>query len=116
MTISTSSPDRRKPATVHFKTVGPTAFDERGLDRHLDEHRMQQAGGRIRCPLCDWQPGATDRWFCISMGPPENYASGCGHGWHTFDTRGQCPGCMHHWRFTTCLSCNQWSPHDDWYV
>ena len=103
---------RRAPDSIAFKHVGPTAFDE----RYLDEHRQQQAGGRIRCPSCNWQPPRSSRWFCISIGPPENYASGCGQGWNTFDTRGQCPGCFHHWHHTSCLSCNKWAKHDDWYV
>jgi hypothetical protein len=35
--------------------------------------------------------------------------------WHTFDTRGRCPGCGKRWRETCCPACARWSPHDDWY-
>jgi hypothetical protein len=72
--------------------------------------------GKICCPACQWQPDKYSRWFCISMGPPENFSGGCGNGWNTFDTRGVCPGCQHHWRHTTCLSCSVTSLHDDWYA
>ena len=99
--------------TVRGRLVG---FDERGYDKHQEEHQDVLRQGRIRCPLCDWEPQKNTQWFCISMGPPENYSNGCGNGWHTFDTRGRCPTCSHQWRYTTCLGCNQWSPHDDWYV
>ncbi|MDQ6785238.1 MAG: hypothetical protein M3033_00265 [Acidobacteriota bacterium] len=71
---------------------------------------------RIRCPLCEWQPKATSRWFCADAGFPENFFGGCGTGWNTFATGGVCPGCAHRWRWTTCLSCAQWSRHKDWYV
>jgi hypothetical protein len=60
---------------------------------------------RIRCPKCQWTPGKADRWACS-----------CGHQWNTFDTRGICPACDAAWRETQCLRCQQWSPHDDWYV
>ena len=39
----------------------------------------------------------------------------CGTAWNTFATRGRCPGCAHQWRWTSCLRCDQWSPHGDWY-
>lgn len=62
--------------------------------------------GRIRCPKCAWQPKKSDRWFC----------SKCNRGvWNTFDTRGVCPVCKYEWKWTACLSCSQWSLHDDWY-
>ena len=77
---------------------------------------LLSANARIRCPACNWEPDKRSLWFCVPMGPPENFANGCGHGWHTFDTRGQCPNCKHQWRHTTCLRCHVTSPHDDWYV
>ena len=60
----------------------------------------------IRCPRCGWQPQKSDRWLC---------SPGCEHSWNTFETAGICPGCAKSWRETACLSCHQWSPHDDWY-
>ena len=44
------------------------------------------------------------------------FAGGCNMSWNTFDTKGRCPGCSHQWRHTSCLKCQAWSPHDDWYV
>lgn len=99
--------------TARRRLVG---FDERGYDKHQEEHREQLRSGRIRCPHCNWEPQKTNLWFCITMGPPENNSNGCGNGWHTFDTRGVCPTCSYRWKYTTCLACNQWAPHDDWYV
>jgi hypothetical protein len=61
---------------------------------------------KIYCPVCAWRPRASDRWVCVP---------GCGTSWNTFDTHGVCPGCSFQWRSTACLSCGQWSPHDDWY-
>ncbi len=58
----------------------------------------------IRCPRCAWRPRAGSRWQCD-----------CGQVWNTFDTRGRCPGCGHQWTITACLSCGDFSPHDDWY-
>jgi hypothetical protein len=62
-------------------------------------------GAQIRCPKCAWRPRAHDQWACD-----------CGFVWNTFDTRGQCPACAHQWHDTACLSCHQWSPHEDWYA
>lgn len=70
---------------------------------------------RIRCPLCKWQPKRSSRWFCADAGFPEYFSGGCGTAWNTFATRGVCPGCRHQWKWTTCLSCGEWSLHDDWY-
>ena len=36
--------------------------------------------------------------------------------WNTFETRGKCPDCAHQWRWTSCLRCEGWSRHEDWYV
>jgi hypothetical protein len=93
------------------------AFRPEGLPPEtLHDDDPAYGSGNIRCPACQWQPDKFSRWFCISMGPPENFTGGCGNGWNTFDTRGICPGCQHHWRHTTCLSCSVTSLHDDWYV
>ncbi len=72
--------------------------------------------GRIRCPLCRWQPGADARWMCSPVGYPEFFDSGCGTVWNTFMTRGLCPGCGHQWEWTMCLQCLRPSRHVDWYV
>ncbi len=91
-----------------------TAFDERGYQPYVEDD-TGTLDPSIRCPSCKWQPSSRDRWYCMSMGPPENFNGGCGHGWHTFATRGKCPGCSYQWKHTTCFSCNITSPHDDWY-
>jgi hypothetical protein len=79
-----------------------------------DEEEPSQ--GRIRCPLCRWQPDAGSSWVCGECAYPEYFFGGCGMEWNTFDTRGRCPGCGHQWRWTACLSCGGWSLHDDWYA
>jgi Uri superfamily endonuclease len=70
---------------------------------------------RICCPLCRWQPRASDRWFCAPCEHPEYFDDGCAACWNTFATRGRCPGCGHQWRWTACLNCAGWSLHADWY-
>jgi hypothetical protein len=67
--------------------------------------------GRIRCPLCRWQPKKSSRWSCGDFGSH----SGCGTTWNTFDTRGVCPGCDYQWKWTVCLRCHRSSPHEAWY-
>ena len=71
---------------------------------------------RIRCPLCRWQPNASSRWQCLDSPYPEFFFGGCGTVWNTFETRGGCPGCQHQWRWTSCLACEDWSLHEDWYA
>jgi hypothetical protein len=71
---------------------------------------------RIRCPLCQWQPNAASHWVCADCEEPEYFFHGCGTSWNTFDTRGRCPGCAHQWRWTSCLRCEGWSLHEDWYT
>jgi hypothetical protein len=68
-------------------------------------HGGDSGEGRIRCPLCRWEPRAWDRWLCTA----------CNHVWNTFDTGGVCPGCLKQWTRTVCLFCHKWSPHSDWY-
>ncbi len=70
---------------------------------------------RIRCPHCKWQPSASSIWFCSDCDFPEYYYNGCETAWNTFSTHGKCPGCSHQWRWTSCLSCGNWSLHEDWY-
>ncbi|HKQ92764.1 MAG TPA: hypothetical protein VJZ77_19045 [Blastocatellia bacterium] len=72
--------------------------------------------GRIRCPMCRWQPDAGSSWGCGDCAYPERFFGGCGMVWNTFDTRGLCPGCGHQWRWTACSSCSVWSLHEDWYA
>lgn len=70
---------------------------------------------KIRCPLCNWQPAKSSRWFCADCDAPEFFYGGCGTFWNTFETRGKCPTCAHQWRWTSCLRCTGWSLHEDWY-
>jgi hypothetical protein len=71
---------------------------------------------RVRCPQCEWRPSDASEWTCIwTPGSPEPRFESCGAVWNTFATRGRCPGCSHQWRWTSCLRCAQWSPHDEWY-
>jgi len=69
----------------------------------------------IRCPACGWRPSASSRWSCAWAGGPEPFFESCWTVWNTFATRGCCPGCSHQWRWTSCLQCSEWSPHDEWY-
>ncbi len=80
----------------------------------LDDHEPDFS--RIRCPLCKWRPAASDLWCCWECWYPERFFDGCGMEWNTFTTRGLCPGCGHQWYWTICLSCNDWSRHEDWYT
>ncbi len=70
---------------------------------------------RIRCPLCKWQPKKSDRWMCVDCGFPEFFFGACYTIWNTFETRGVCPGCNHQWIYTSCLRCEGFSLHEDWY-
>lgn len=70
----------------------------------------------VRCPHCSWKPAASSRWCCESAGSPEPAFQACGTVWNTFSTRGRCPGCLHQWGWTSCLRCNGWSLHEDWYT
>ena len=83
------------------------------IDDAADDERPGEP--RIRCPLCAWEPRRGDLWTCWDCPVPEGLARGCGTSWHTFDTGGRCPGCLHQWVWTTCLACGRWSPHADWY-
>jgi hypothetical protein len=71
----------------------------------------------IRCPHCEWRPSVTSEWCCWwEPDAPEARFDSCGTEWNTFATNGRCPGCHHQWRWTSCLRCDAWSLHDDWYV
>jgi DNA-directed RNA polymerase subunit RPC12/RpoP len=82
--------------------VTPSLDDDEGLNG-------------IRCPRCGWRPQASSRWCCECLGSPETPFESCGTSWNTFSTKGRCPGCSHQWRWTSCLLCEQWSLHRDWY-
>ena len=81
----------------------------------IDRKEIRRDFGRIRCPLCQWQPTSDSRWSCVSFGTPEPPFDACGTVWNTFATRGKCPGCEHQWTWTTCLKCGIASKHDAWY-
>jgi hypothetical protein len=63
----------------------------------------------IFCPKCRWRPTPASRWVCSPR------LGGCGTVWNTFDTRGVCPTCSWQWIITACLSCKQFSLHEEWY-
>jgi hypothetical protein len=88
-------------------------------DKNIQKTFHQQTANpdfsRIRCPLCKWQPKSSHRWFCAPCVYPEFFDGGCGECWNTFSTRGRCAGCGHQWRWTACLNCSGWSPHEHWY-
>ena len=87
-------------------------------DRIIDEVRRledEDDWSGIRCPLCQWRPSRSSTWCCDPSNSPEPFFVGCGTTWNTFSTRGQCPGCQHRWRWTSCLRCAGWSLHEDWY-
>jgi hypothetical protein len=83
------------------------------LDPPADRLDLSDAG--VRCPLCAWRPRPDDLWICADAEAPEYFLGGCGTEWNTFTTRGRCPGCSHQWRWTSCLACEQWSLHEEWY-
>jgi hypothetical protein len=75
----------------------------------------QDAFKGIRCPICAWKPDAFSLWSCSCQDTPEPPFPSCGTVWNTFRTAGRCPGCSHQWKWTSCLSCQGWSPHVEWY-
>ena len=79
------------------------------------ERGEDEAHLRIRCPLCEWEPGPGSEWACVRIDVPEGFRGGCGTVWNTFATRGRCPGCQYQWKWTKCLRCGGWSLHEDWY-
>ncbi len=93
---------------------GPAPEDATdAIDQMKDEESEFR---RIRCPLCRWQPNPWSNWVCDDCDYPENFFEGCGMEWNTFETGGLCPGCGHQWRWTSCLNCEGWSLHEDWYA
>ena len=112
---SSAPPQPRLPITgLRLFQRGLRPDEQVGPVEELGEDDAE--GGRICCPLCGWRPTASSLWVCDDCGHPEYYFGGCGCVWNTFDTRGHCPGCGHRWRWTSCLYCGGWSPHEDWYA
>jgi len=62
------------------------------------------AGVKIECPKCGWEPDGYPHWICS-----------CGCKWNTFDTKGKCPDCGKQWNDTHCPRCSHPSEHDTWY-
>jgi hypothetical protein len=85
------------------------------IEKLKQKEKEKNDFNRIRCPHCKWQPKASSLWFCSDCDFPEYFYKSCGTAWNTFNTHGKCPGCQHQWRWTSCLSCSQWSLHEDWY-
>jgi hypothetical protein len=108
-TSATSAP---APAVHQFLKRNVTADDQVVPVTAADE---ADSFAGIRCPLCAWRPDAASRWCCDPGNSPEALFHGCLTVWNTFSTRGRCPGCLHQWRWTSCLRCSGWSLHDDWY-
>ena len=82
-----------KPVVLDWPTTGTESGERTGL-----------RGPRIRCPRCEWLPAKDELWTC-----------NCGNNWHTFDTGGVCPSCLHQWADTQCHRCSVFSAHSDWY-
>ena len=105
-TLLKRTPLTDKPAAVKGDVTPTTTAADDEADRWA----------RIRCPKCRWQPTPATRWCCRGgQNSPEPAFPGCGELWNTFETRGRCPFCFHHWRYTACLNCSAWSLHEDWY-
>ena len=110
---------KRRSARLLRLAVAFSLFQKGEFERKLRPDDLgaeeDERAKRIRCPQCEWEPNASARWYCAECPFPERFFGGCGTAWNTFDTGGRCPGCGHQWRWTACLACGQWSPHEDWY-
>jgi hypothetical protein len=93
-----------------------TASSEPIAGKAAESNKEKTDFSRIRCPQCKWQPHSSSRWCCADCEHPEWFFDGCGTSWNTFATAGRCPQCSHQWRWTSCLKCNGWSLHEDWYA
>lgn len=87
----------------------------KNIEHEMDTGDSKDKFSKIRCPACKWRPTAASRWVCFDEFCEEHPMGGCFTDWNTFDTRGVCPGCQHHWKNTTCLWCGVHSPHEEWY-
>ncbi len=113
---------RREPshhlrlAAIILLLFQKTTAREEIAEKLAELDKEENEFGRIRCPLCHWQPTASSLWCCGTCDHPEYFFRACGTMWNTFTTRGLCPGCAHQWRYTVCLRCKGWALHEDWYV
>jgi rubrerythrin len=110
------SPSRFYRFAVAFSLFLKSSAPEEATDINQELENEESEFSRIRCPLCHWQPNGSSVWQCADCGHPENFFGGCGTIWNTFTTHGLCPGCGHQWRWTACLRCYGWSPHEEWYT
>ncbi len=100
---------------VFFTLLQKSSKTDEIIEKLKEAEKTATDFKRIRCPKCNWQPKKESLWYCCDCDYPEYFYDSCGTAWNTFDTRGKCPVCRHQWRFTTCLSCGNWSRHEDWY-
>lgn len=107
---------RRRRVAAFIWLFQRGALPEELIEEELRLEDEDAAFGRIRCPLCQWQPDSMSFWECGDCDYPEYFFAGCGTSWNTFTTRGRCPGCGYQWHWTACLRCDGWSPHEDWYT
>lgn len=98
--------------SLYLRSTTPEVIKETKEEAEREETDFS----RIRCPLCKWHPDESSRWCCADCDHPEYFRDGCWTQWNTFTTRGLCPGCHHQWRWTACLACWGWSPHEEWYL
>lgn len=103
-------------AAIIFSLFQRSAMPGEVVDEDIEMGEEDPEFSRLRCPLCRWQPNASSEWECGDCGYPEYFYDACYAVWNTFTTRGRCPGCGHQWRWTSCLRCNGWSLHEDWYT
>ena len=75
--------------------------------------RVGKAGGRPNGINMDRQDRILIANFALDT--PEPPFDFCLTSWNTFATHGRCPGCRHQWIWTSCLRCEEWSLHEDWY-
>ena len=107
--------DRLRERTMSLQLLRESEAADQIIEQVIGSDDAAAGFAAIRCPLCRWQPRASDLWFCDDCDYPEFFYGGCGTEWNTFATGGRCPGCAHQWRWTSCLSCEGWSPHENWY-
>jgi len=103
----------RPPIFLLFQKTGQP---EKIADKTIESDKEKTDFSRIRCPHCKWKPNKSSRWWCADCEHPEWFSGGCGAFWNTFATAGRCPQCSHQWRWTSCLKCDGWSLHEDWYA
>lgn len=100
---------------MNYILLQKTSSTEEIFEKASEKKSAEIDFSRIRCPLCRWQPNKSSRWLCADCDFPEYFYNGCWNEFNTFNSRGQCPGCLHRWRWTSCLRCACWSLHEDWY-